>query len=102
MVLAGGFALTQLLGPSENIAMLSGKQLLAAGATIIGVLCTIASAIFLAPAWGSLGIAAASALGTFIRQLLIAGIVYRQFGIDITLIGYVRRKLSPNTANATP
>lgn len=91
LILGAGFTLGQALGPAENIAMLAGSQLAAAGCIIIGVVTTVVLAAILAPGQGMLGVAIASMTGTIIRHGLLTIMVNRAFNFDITLLGTLRR-----------
>lgn len=91
LVLCIGYVVSSLLGPSEEILMLTGKQLVAAFVVLGGIAIVVFLASVLGPIYGALGVAIASTTGMALRSLTLMVLAHHSLGANPSIFGAMAR-----------
>lgn len=94
VILSTGFTIAFMFGQGPDLASLSGSQVPAALCIVIGIAATIGFAFAMIDSLGIIAIALGSMIGTVTRHVLVALVIRRSIGVDITLFGLISRKIA--------
>src|SRR5699024_9656720 len=89
VILSTGFTIAFMFGQGPDLASLSGSQVPAALCIVIGIAATIGFAFAMIDSLGIIAIALGSMIGTVTRHVLVALVIRRSIGVDITLFGLI-------------
>ena len=82
-----GVVVNAAAGAVGNILMMSGNERDVRNITFIAALSTVAMLFLFIPVWGSIGAAAAVAIGVSMQNILMVWRVYKKFGFMPCTVG---------------
>lgn len=101
LVLSVGFFIASVFGPSEEILMLKGRQLMAATVILLAVVFVIIIAAVLGPALGAIGVAVAATVGTLFRAIILMFLAQSAIGANPSVFGSIGRRWASRSSNET-
>ncbi len=87
IILLVGVVVNAAAGAVGNILMMSGNERDVRNITFIAALSTVVMLFFFIPVWGSIGAAAAVAIGVSMQNILMVWRVYKKFGFMPCTVG---------------
>lgn len=97
LILSCGYLVASIFGPSEEILMLRGRQLLAASVILVAVVLVVGIAAVLGPDLGAVGVAIAATVGTVFRAIVLMFLAHSAIGANPSAFGAITRRLSSRT-----